>query len=90
VRSDLYKRNAVRSERQCDDGSWELDVELDLTEVAKLLGGRGVSLVIIARPAANNAWHSRLVRVGRLLECPAAHNRTISPQTILGIMHGLE
>jgi GTP-binding protein HflX len=45
VRSDLYRRNAVRAERQCDDGSWELDVELDLTEVAKLLGGRGVSLV---------------------------------------------
>jgi len=45
VRSDLYRRNAVRAERQCDDGSWELDVELDLTEVAKLLGGRGVELV---------------------------------------------
>jgi len=45
VRSDLYRRNAVRAERQCDDGSWELDVELDLTEVAKLLGGRGVNLV---------------------------------------------
>jgi GTP-binding protein HflX len=45
VRSDLYRRNAVRAERQCDDGSWELDVELDLTEVAKLLGGRGVDLV---------------------------------------------
>ncbi len=29
VRSDLYRRNAVRAERQCDDGSWELDVELD-------------------------------------------------------------
>lgn len=45
VRSDLYRRNAVRAERQCDDGSWELDVELDSTEVAKLLGGRGVSLI---------------------------------------------
>jgi len=45
VRSDLYRRNAVRAERQCDDGSWELDVELDLTEVAKLLGARGVNLV---------------------------------------------
>jgi GTPase len=45
VRSDLYRRNAVRAERQCDDGSWELDVELDLTELAKLLGGRGVNLV---------------------------------------------
>jgi GTP-binding protein HflX len=45
VRSDLYQRNAVRAERQCDDGSWELDVELDLTELAKLLGGRGVNLV---------------------------------------------
>jgi GTPase len=45
VRSDLYRRNAVRSERQCDDGSWDLDVELDLTEVAKLLGNKGVNLV---------------------------------------------
>jgi GTPase len=43
VRSDLYRRNAVRSERQCDDGSWDLDVELDLAEVAKLLGSKGVS-----------------------------------------------
>ena len=45
VRSDLYRRNAVRTERQCDDGSWELDVELDLTELPKLLGGQGVNLV---------------------------------------------
>jgi GTP-binding protein HflX len=45
VRSDLYKRNAIRAERQRDDGSWEVDVELDLTEVGKLLGGRGVNLV---------------------------------------------
>ena len=42
VRSDLYRRNAVRAERQCEDGSWDLDVELDSTEVAKLLGNRGV------------------------------------------------
>ncbi len=45
VRSDLYRRNAVRAERQRDDGSWELDVELDAAEVAKLLGSRGVCLV---------------------------------------------
>jgi GTP-binding protein HflX len=45
VRSDLYRRNAIRSERQCDDGSWDLDVELDLAEVAKLLGSKGVNLV---------------------------------------------
>ncbi len=45
VRSDLYRRNAVRAERQCDDGSWELDVELDVTEVAKCLSVRGVNLV---------------------------------------------
>ena len=45
VRSDLYRRNAVRTERQCEDGSWGLDVELDLTEVAKLLGSKGVNLV---------------------------------------------
>ncbi len=45
VRSDLYKRNAVRSERQCDDGSWDLEVELDLTEIAKLSGVKGVNVV---------------------------------------------
>jgi GTPase len=45
VRSDLYRRNAVRTERQCEDGSWDVDVELDLSEVAKLLGSKGVNLV---------------------------------------------
>jgi GTP-binding protein HflX len=45
VRSDLYRRNAVRAERQCEDGSWELDVELELHEVAKLLGNEGVNQV---------------------------------------------
>ena len=45
VRSELYGRNAVREERQCEDGSWEITVELDLTEVAKLLGREGVILV---------------------------------------------
>jgi GTP-binding protein HflX len=45
VRSDLYRRNAVRTERQCEDGSWDLDVELDMTEVAILLGSQGVNLV---------------------------------------------
>jgi len=45
IRSELYKRNAVRAERQCDDGSWDLEVELDLTELAKALSGRGVNLV---------------------------------------------
>jgi GTP-binding protein HflX len=44
VRSDLYRRNAVRAERQCDDGSWELKVELDVSEFAKLLGTQGVRL----------------------------------------------
>jgi len=51
VRSDLYRRNAVRAERQCDDGSWEMDVELDSTEIAKLLGGPAVKLVDNAMPA---------------------------------------
>ncbi len=45
VRSELYQRNAVRAERQCEDGSWELDVELDVTELAKLLGVSGITLV---------------------------------------------
>ncbi len=42
VRSDLYKRNAVRVERQCEDGSWDVEVELDSGELAKLLGVKGV------------------------------------------------
>ncbi len=45
VRSELYTRNAVRAERQCEDGSWDMDVELDLTEVAKLSGANGVILL---------------------------------------------
>jgi GTP-binding protein HflX len=43
VRSDLYKRNAVRLERQCEDGSWDVEVELNPGEFAKLLGVKGVS-----------------------------------------------
>jgi GTPase len=49
VRSELYKRNAVRGERQCEDGSWDIEVELDPTEVAKLLGAKGINLVSPAR-----------------------------------------
>jgi GTP-binding protein HflX len=45
VRSDLYKRNAVRGEKQCEDGSWDLEVELDAAEVAKLTGIKGVDLL---------------------------------------------
>jgi GTP-binding protein HflX len=45
VRSYLYRREAVRAERQRDDGSWELDVELDPAEMAKILGSRGIVLV---------------------------------------------
>ena len=45
VRSDLYRRNAVRAERQCEDGAWDLTVELAATEVDKLLGRQGVTLV---------------------------------------------
>ena len=52
VRSELYKRNAVRAERQCEDGSWDMDVELDLTEVAKLSGARGVVLLKPGRALA--------------------------------------
>jgi GTPase len=45
VRSDLYQRDAVRAEHQCDDGSWELDVELEAAEFAKLLGRPDVELI---------------------------------------------
>jgi GTP-binding protein HflX len=50
VRSELYTRNAVRAERQCEDGSWDMDVELDLAEIARLSGAKGVNLVETARP----------------------------------------
>jgi GTPase len=49
VRSELYKRNAVRGERQCEDGSWDIDVDLDPTEIAKLLGAPGVNLLEVTR-----------------------------------------
>ena len=52
VRSDLYKRNAVRSEKQCEDGSWDMEVELDLAEVAKLTGIQGVALLAPERVLA--------------------------------------
>jgi 50S ribosomal subunit-associated GTPase HflX len=45
VRSELFQRDAVRGERQCDDGSWELDVELEAAELAKLLGRPDVELI---------------------------------------------
>lgn len=45
LRSELYQRNAVRAEKQCEDGSWEIAVELDLSEIAKVLGRKGVDLV---------------------------------------------
>ena len=50
VRSALYKRNAVRHERQCEDGSWDLEVELDAGELAKLLGVRGVRELPALKP----------------------------------------
>jgi GTP-binding protein HflX len=56
VRSDLFRRNAVRVEHQCEDGSWNLEVELDASEFAKLLGMRGVNLV-------DNGRNSRAQRV---------------------------
>jgi GTP-binding protein HflX len=42
IRSELYRRDAVRAERQCEDGSWDLDIELEAQEFAKLLGVKGV------------------------------------------------
>jgi len=45
VRSALYGRRAVRGERQRDDGSWDLDVELEPREIAVLVGGDGVELL---------------------------------------------
>jgi GTP-binding protein HflX len=45
VRSALYGRDAVRAERQQDDGGWELEIEMDTNEIAKLMGSPGVDLV---------------------------------------------
>ena len=45
LRSDLYTRNAVRTERQLEDGGWEIDVELDGRELDKISGVKGVRLV---------------------------------------------
>ncbi len=45
LRSALYGRNAVRAERQRDDGSWDLDVELDGQEFARIAGVPGVQLL---------------------------------------------
>jgi len=52
LRSDLYRRNAIRAEHQRDDGSWDLEVELDPLEITRILGGQGVQMV--------RATHSRL------------------------------
>ncbi len=54
VRSALYARNAVRAEHQNDDGSWNMDVELDVTEIAKLAGSAGVDLVDNAGAGAHD------------------------------------
>jgi GTPase len=48
VRSLLYQRNAVRAERQQDDGSWEMDVEQDAAEFARLAATPGVQLLTMA------------------------------------------
>jgi len=45
VRSALYGRDAVRAERQQDDGGWEIEIEMDSNEIAKLMGSPGVDLV---------------------------------------------
>ena len=59
VRSMLFGRDAVRLERQLDDGSWELTVELDAAELAKLAGSPGVFLVK-ERNSGNNRAQKRV------------------------------
>ncbi|HVC01668.1 MAG TPA: ribosome rescue GTPase HflX [Steroidobacteraceae bacterium] len=51
LRSELYRRHAIREERWRDDGSWEIDVELEAQEVAALAGGSG-ALLLDAQPGA--------------------------------------
>ena len=45
LRSQLYQRNAVRAEHSRDDGSWELEVELEEAELARLAGAPGVAVL---------------------------------------------
>ena len=45
LRSLLYQRNAVRRELQRDDGGWDIDVELEMSEIAALTGRSGVEFV---------------------------------------------
>ena len=44
ARSELYGRNAVRAERQRDDGSWDIDVQLESQEIAILTGRPCIAL----------------------------------------------
>ncbi len=55
IRSALYERHAVRSERQRDDGGWDLDVELDYGEFAKLTAAAGVALIEETAPGLARA-----------------------------------
>lgn len=67
VRSDLYRRHALRAERQQEDGSWEIDVELDASEIGKLLGNHGVTLVADAADAADASAVSPAARGSQVL-----------------------
>jgi GTP-binding protein HflX len=59
LRSALYGRNAVRAERQRDDGSWDLDVELDGQEFARIAGVPGVQLLDDPGAASGSLTKSR-------------------------------
>ncbi|MDE2296318.1 MAG: GTPase HflX [Gammaproteobacteria bacterium] len=48
LRSELYGRDAVRAERQRDDGGWDVDVELDANELAALVGRYGIAVEVSA------------------------------------------
>ncbi|HUY83815.1 MAG TPA: GTPase HflX, partial [Steroidobacteraceae bacterium] len=52
LRSDLYRRDAVRAERQRDDGGWDIEVELDRSEFAVLGGRHGIDVGAAPRAAA--------------------------------------
>ena len=52
LRSELYRRDAVRAERQRDDGGWDVDVELDANDLAALVGRHGIAVETVPeRPA---------------------------------------
>ena len=58
LRSELYRRDAVRAERQRDDGGWDVDVEIGSSDLAALAGRHGV---VIENPKVREAGAKKRV-----------------------------